>query len=165
VVQDASVTTTDADELERVYRAERDKLWRSLLGFTGSPEMASDAMAEAFAQALRHDGELRRPDRWIWKAAFRIAAGELKERSRSGGQLPEMTYEMEEPARELIAALARLSPKQRLAVVLHDAAGYSAPEVAALIGSTAPAVRVHLVRARRRLRELLEGGDELDAEA
>jgi RNA polymerase sigma-70 factor, ECF subfamily len=66
---------------------------------------------------------------------------------------------MEEPARELIAALRRLSAKQRLAVVLHDAAGYPAGEIAGLIGSTPAAVRVHLVRARRRLRELLEEGD------
>ena len=62
---------------------------------------------------------------------------------------------MEEPARELVASLALLSPKQRLAVVLHDAAGYSAAEVARVIGSSPAAVRVHLMRGRRRLRDLL----------
>ena len=150
---------SDARGLEDLYRAEHDRLWRSLLAFSGSPEVASDAMAEAFAQALRRPDELRDPRRWVWRAAFRIAAGELKTRSRMRGPIPETAYEMEEPARELIAALRRLSAKQRLAVVLHDAAGYPAGEIAGLIGSTPAAVRVHLVRARRRLRELLEEGD------
>jgi RNA polymerase sigma-70 factor (ECF subfamily) len=66
---------------------------------------------------------------------------------------------MEEPARELIAALARLSPKQRGALVLHHAAGYPVKEVAAILGSTTGAVKVHLLRARRHLRELLEDQD------
>jgi RNA polymerase sigma-70 factor, ECF subfamily len=154
-MQDARVSESQI-ALERVYRSERDRLWRSLLAFSASPEIASDAMAEAFAQALRRGGELRDPARWVWRAAFRIAAGELESRWRTGGEMPERAYEAEEPARELIAALARLSTNQRLAVVLHDAAGYRAREVAAVIGSTPAAVRVHLLRARRRLRELLE---------
>jgi RNA polymerase sigma factor (sigma-70 family) len=158
-MQDARVGLSDDRGLEDLYRAEHDRLWRSLLAFSGSPEVASDATAEAFAQALRRPTELRDPRRWIWRAAFRIAAGELKTRSRMRGAMPEAAYEMEEPARELIAALRLLSTKQRLAVVLHDAAGYPAGEIAAVIGSTPAAVRVHLMRARRRLRELLEEDD------
>jgi RNA polymerase sigma-70 factor (ECF subfamily) len=154
-MQDARVDEA-RDALERVYRSERDRLWRSLLAFSGSPEIASDSLAEAFAQLLRRGDQVRDPVRWVWRAAFRIAAGELKARSRTGGAMPETAYEMEQPARELVAALARLSSKQRLAVVLHDAAGYPAGDVARLIGSTPAAVRVHLMRARRRLRELME---------
>jgi len=43
--------------------------------------------------------------------------------------------------------------------VLHDYAGYPASEIASIIGSTAPAVFVHLSRARKRLRTLLEVDD------
>jgi RNA polymerase sigma-70 factor (ECF subfamily) len=67
----------------------------------------------------------------------------------------EVSYAMEEPARELVQALSRLSPKQRAAVVLHHAAGYPLKDVAAILGSTVGAVKVHLLRGRRRLRELL----------
>ena len=45
-------------------------------------ELASEAMAEAFAQALGRGAAVAPPDRWIWRTAFRIAAGELKERRR-----------------------------------------------------------------------------------
>ena len=71
----------------------------------------------------------------------------------------EASYEMKEPARELLAALQELSPKQRSAVVLHHAGSYSVSEVAAIIGSTSAAVKVHLMRGRRRLRQLLEDDD------
>jgi len=143
-------------DLERLYRDQGGRMWRAVLAFAGDPEVASDAVAEAFAQALRRGEEIRDPERWLWRASFRIAAGELKDRNRSMPMVSEGAYEIEEPARELVAALAKLSEKQRGAVVLHHAAGYPATEVAQIIGSTPTAVRVHLMRGRRRLRELLE---------
>ncbi len=60
---------------------------------------------------------------------------------------------------DLLAALSKLSPKQRGAVILHHYAGYPVKEVAAMLGSTSAAVRVHFVRGRKRLRELLEEHD------
>ncbi|HJP65117.1 MAG TPA: sigma factor-like helix-turn-helix DNA-binding protein [Actinomycetota bacterium] len=60
----------------------------------------------------------------------------------------------------LISSLRRLSPSQRAAVILHHYAGYSTKEVAALIGSTNAAVKVHLSRGRKRLRKWLEANDE-----
>jgi RNA polymerase sigma-70 factor (ECF subfamily) len=67
---------------------------------------------------------------------------------------------MEEPARDLVVALSALSERQRASVVLNDAAGFSAREVAKIVGSTEAAVRVHLVRGRRRLRDLLKDDDD-----
>jgi RNA polymerase sigma-70 factor (ECF subfamily) len=66
---------------------------------------------------------------------------------------------MPEPTVDIIRALRALSQKQRAAVVLHYYAGYSTRETAALIGSTPPAVGVHLQRARTRLRALLQEDD------
>jgi RNA polymerase sigma factor (sigma-70 family) len=158
-VRDGPAGVRRHEEIERLYREQGSRMWRALLAFTADPEVASDAVAEVFAQALRRGGEIRDPERWVWRAAFRIAAGALKERRREApGVEEEGSYEMEEPARELVAALAKLSAKQRAAVVLHHAAGYPVNDVAHLIGSTSAAVRVHLMRGRRRLRELL--GDE-----
>jgi RNA polymerase sigma factor (sigma-70 family) len=115
-------------------------------------------MAEAFAQALRGGDSIRAPLPWVWKASFRIAAGELKSRDRWRELVAAQETAAPQPdssAAELVAALARISPKQRAAVVLHHYAGYPVKEVAEIIGSTAPAVKVHLSRGRKRLRELL----------
>ena len=147
-------------DLERLYREEGARMWHAVLAFAGDPEVASDAVAEAFAQALRRGDAIRDPERWIWRTVFRVAAGQLHERRRDDRFEDEGSYELEEPARELVAALARLSPKQRAAVVLHHAVGYPLNEVAAILGSTTGAVKVHLHRGRRRLRELLEEEDD-----
>jgi RNA polymerase sigma-70 factor, ECF subfamily len=70
------------------------------------------------------------------------------------------SYEMEEPARDLVVALGALSERQRAAVVLHDAAGYPAREIARIVESPEAAIRVHVMRGRRRLRDLLRELDD-----
>lgn len=145
-----------ATQIELIYREQGDKLWRSLMFTFGDSEVASDAVAESFAQAIRRGAALTDPGAWVWKAAYRIAAGEMK-RMRSGTELPEdLEYEMPEPAVDLFRALQKISVKQRAAVVLGDYAGYTNREIATIIGSTPSAVGVHLHRARRALRRYLE---------
>jgi RNA polymerase sigma-70 factor, ECF subfamily len=156
---DVRVDAGRRGELERLYQEERGQMWRAVLAYSGDPEVASDAVAEAFAQALRRGDEIRSLDRWLWRTVFRIAAGELKERGRRSVDHGERAYEMDDLARDLIEALAKLPQRQRAAVVLHHAAGYPAKEIARIIGSTTPGVHVLLSRARKRLRELLETHD------
>jgi RNA polymerase sigma-70 factor (ECF subfamily) len=134
-------------------------MWRALMLYTRDPEITSDAVAEAFAQALARGDALRAPDRWIWKVAFRVADGQLKERRRDEPPGAAPTVEMDDETRDLAEALERLSPRQRASIVLHYIGGYRQREVAALIGSTTAAVGVHLHRGRARLRTLLENDD------
>jgi RNA polymerase sigma-70 factor (ECF subfamily) len=55
----------------------------------------------------------------------------------------------------VIDALRRLSPNQRAAVVLRYEADLSVEEVARRMGTAQATVRVHVLRGRRRLQELL----------
>jgi RNA polymerase sigma factor (sigma-70 family) len=159
-MEDTRVAEDSRTALERIYREHGDRLWRSVLLFSGEPDVASDAVAEAFAQALRRGAELRSPDRWVWRTAFRIARGMLKERRRMSPDPPELAYEMPLGAVELMADLGRLSPMQRAVIVLHYYGDLPVRQTAALLGSTQAAVRVHLHRARRRLKALLEDRDD-----
>lgn len=158
VVQDAPVKTEGG--LERLYREDGARLWRALVAFSGNREVASDAVSEAFAQALDRGDDLRDPQRWIWRAAFRIAAGELKDRGRFRAPGVDPGYEMEEPPWRLVAGLARLSPNQRAALVLHYYAGYTTKEIAGILGASAATVRVHLSQGRKRLSRTLEEPDD-----
>jgi RNA polymerase sigma factor (sigma-70 family) len=159
VEQDASVTSAYLKGLEQVYREQSAKLWRALVAYTGDREIADDALAEAFAQAIGRGNALRRPERWVWIAAFRIAAGELKAQEHgAAGHEPPAPAEAGE-AVELLDALTRLPPKQRAVLVLHYYGGYKSREIALIVGSTAATVRVHLSAGRRRLRALLEVDD------
>lgn len=142
--------------LERVYRAEGAKMWRALTLHTGNPEVASDAVAEAFAQALRRGDAIARPDRWVWKAAFRLAAGELKRRAHEYTELEGGSYEFPNDTVVLADALERLSPMQRGSIILRYYGRYTSGEIASILGSSSAAVRVHLFRGRRRLAELME---------
>ncbi len=148
------------DEFERLYREEGDRLWRALVGYSGDPDIASDAVAEAFAQALSGRDRIRSPSAWIWHVAFRIASGQLQERSRIGRSATEPSYELPEPIDHVITALAQLSPNQRLAIVMHDYADRPTDEVARALNVSRATVFVHLSNGRKRLRRLLEGSRE-----
>ena len=153
--------SASTDRFEAAYRQEGPRLWRALLVFTADRELASDALAEAFAQALAGGSRVRDPVAWTWRAAFRIAAGALKERgSIDDLAVPDRSYDVPEPLWDVFGALAKLSPNQRLAVVLHDYADRSTDEVAAVLGASRATVHVHLSQGRRRLRRLLEVEDE-----
>jgi RNA polymerase sigma factor (sigma-70 family) len=154
------VAVTAQEAADRAFREHGPKLWRSLLAFTGDPELASDAMAEAYAQLLARGAAVETHDRWVWRTAFRIAAGDLKDRRRRTADVAAVeTYEMPEPALDLIRALGRLSPNQRAVAVLRLYVDLPTREVARILGITQATVRVHLSQARRRLRELLEESD------
>jgi RNA polymerase sigma-70 factor (ECF subfamily) len=96
----------------------------------------------------------------VWKTAYRLTAAELKRRAANPRLAVDDYVLPEEPAWELRAALARLSPMQRAAVILHYYARHPARDVARIVGSTPAAVWVHLSRGRRRLRQMLEEADE-----
>jgi RNA polymerase sigma-70 factor, ECF subfamily len=149
-------------EIEQLYRDQGMRLWRALVLTTASPDMADDAVAEAFAQALRRGRQLRNPAAWVWRAAFNIAAGEMKERRRVipldvGVEVAAVVPDVS-PERliDLVWALARLTHRQRVAVVLADYAGWSHRQIAGVLGASVATVGVHIHRARGRLRELLQ---------
>ncbi|MDR9451483.1 MAG: sigma factor-like helix-turn-helix DNA-binding protein [Acidimicrobiia bacterium] len=154
----ATVTATQAD-LEDVYRHHGTRLWRAVFAYAQDRHVADDAVAEAFAQALRRGSAIQSPEKWVWKAAFRIAAGHLQERRRSVPLMEVGSVRNPEPAWELLTALRQLPQQQRACVVLHYYGGYNTAEISRMVGSTSAAVRMQLTRGRRRLQQLVEGGE------
>jgi RNA polymerase sigma-70 factor (ECF subfamily) len=160
VVED--VVTIAQTDLERVYREEGPRLWRAVLAYSGDRELASDAVAETFAQALARASAIHDARLWVWRTAFRIAAGELKDRRRRiGVDTSDGSYELGGDRSELVSALSKLSPNQRAALVLHYYADRSTKQIAVILGMSAATVRVHLSQGRKRLRSILE--EEPDA--
>ena len=145
--------------VEELYRSEGARLWSAVRGYTGDRHISDDAVAEAFAQLLRRGDEVRDPKAWVWTTAFRLAARELQQRRANLPNPPDRPYEPAAPDERVLAAIRRLSDRQRAAVILHYYADRPVKEIADLLGSTTAAVSVHLFRARRNLRQLL--GDDL----
>ena len=150
-----------------VYDEVSAPLWRAVLAWSASTDVADEAVAEGFAQLLRRGPEVRDPAAWVWRATFRLAAGDLQRRRARQGDAAAVPEGMVGPvdrlpddAVDLVRALARLSEQQRSCVVLVDVAGHTAPSAAAVLGTSAATVRVQLMRARRRLRDLLTDPEE-----
>ena len=147
---------TAASDVEAVYRAEGDRLWRALYAFSGDEEVASDAVSEAFAQAIRRRAAIRDLRAWVWRAAYRLAAGDLKHRSRLvHGSTPTLLVSDSYGESGLVEALAGLTSQQRIAVVLFYYADLPVLDIAQRTGMNPIAVRAHLSRGRKRLRTLL----------
>jgi len=152
----ARATDASKSAVEALYRTHGDRIWRAVLAYTQDPEVTSDAVAEAFAQVLVRGDAVQSPIRWVWRSAFRIAAGMLEERTRSIALVETESYEMPASRGELVASLATLPAKQRAALILFYYADYPISQIADILRSNALAVRVNLSRGRKRLGRILE---------
>lgn len=177
----ARTTASWTSRVRSTYVEVREPLWRSILGWSGSVEVADEAVAEAFAQLLRRgEGaeEVRDPAAWVWRSAHRIASGELARRGDEATRTvrldlagrtdrsvrPARTHDDGVPgsARAVIELLGSISEQQRQCVVLVDLAGHTAVSAAEVLGTSPETVRTQLARARRRLRtELARPTEEL----
>lgn len=151
-----------SNDVEAVYRAQHRRLWRSLLSYTCDPEMASDAESEAFTQAMRRGEQIADVSAWVWRAAFRIAAGMLAARSQDQAMVARLSAEptLERSLLDFLALLGDLSEQQRACVALRYTGGFSASEIADMLGTSPGTVRVQLHRAHSALRaSRAVGGD------
>jgi RNA polymerase sigma factor (sigma-70 family) len=159
-VMESAVAVIDArTDIEALYRADGDRLWRAIYAFASDPDIASDAVAEAYAQLIRRGAAVRDPAAWVWRAAFRIARGALQARrfdataaSTSPGE-SDVSDTYADP--DLLAAIRALPEGQRAAVILFYYADLPIGRIAERLGSNSLAVRANLSRGRRRLRDLL----------
>lgn len=152
--------------VEALYRADADRLWRAVYAYAGDQDVASESVAEAFAQALRRGPAVRDPAAWTWRSAFKIAAGALKARRLGERQQAGPLEHADRSAAadryadpDLDAALRQLPDAQRAAVVLYYYADLPVGAIASRLGSNQLAVRANLSRGRRRLQQLLGDDD------
>lgn len=149
-------------DFDAVWREISSQLWRSIYAYAGgSREVADDAVVEAFARAMEQDGVIDDPKAYISRIAFRVAAADMKLRSRHVEHVDEVAVDGPRVG-ALVDALRHLSPSQRAAVYLHYEADLPVRQVASLMGTSPAAVKVHLMRGRRRLAVLLREIDDDD---
>jgi RNA polymerase sigma-70 factor (ECF subfamily) len=96
-----------------------------------------------------------RRNRWMLPIEEQGIAGEALD-PVAGQPSPEARALAAERRRQMSAALARLPERQRAVFVLSQEQGYSSREVSAITGIKESTVRVHLFRAIRKLRSLLQ---------
>jgi RNA polymerase sigma-70 factor (ECF subfamily) len=146
---------------DALYAEVGPRLWRAVLAYTGGRlDLADDVVAEAFARTLERGSAVRRREAYVYRVAFRLAAAELR-RSPTVDRIPEVFVWDDPGLVELFHAFRHLSPGQRAAVYLRYEADLPVDQVARLMGTSSGAVRIHLLRARRKLAVLLGGDDDV----
>ena len=143
-----------------------DTVYRLALCRTQSSADTEDVYQEVFLRLWKQPSEDWAGERvkaWLIRTTLNCCADLHRFRLRrpvlSLEEVPELAQPDDE-ARELWAAVARLPEKLRTAIHLHYAEGYSAEEIAGLLGIPAATVRTRLHRGRKQLKILLGGSDD-----
>jgi RNA polymerase sigma-70 factor (ECF subfamily) len=176
----------DAEAFERVARDCSPRLFRLALQLTGRHEDAEDLVQETLVRALPalrgFEGRAALLT-YLTRALTNLWKNRLRSRSRSrspimawlrpSGRPPSDSGPRPEPpdgaptaldrleaadrAVRVRAAVARMDPDRRLALLLRELEGMSYEEIAGITRVPVGTVRSRLARAREELRELLGG--------
>jgi RNA polymerase sigma-70 factor (ECF subfamily) len=162
----------DPDAFATLVGRHRDRLWAVALRTMRNPEDAADALQDAYIAAFRRAGSFRgdaRVTTWLHRVVVNACLDRLRAlRSRTAEPLPEdldRAARFGEPAEDPIeagqqradvtAALGRLNPDQRAALVLVDMQGYSVEEAATILRCAPGTVKSRCARGRAKLVPLL----------
>jgi RNA polymerase sigma-70 factor, ECF subfamily len=154
-------------EFEVFFEREKERLLRMLCVITGSLTEAEDLAQEAFTRVFERwetvramqdpAGYLHRTAMNVFRGHYRRARLALK---RAIGLAPEQDVFKPVEDRDLAAhVLASLSPRQRAALVLTEALGYSGEEAGQLLGIRASTVWALTHQARGALAGTTEAID------
>ncbi len=156
----------------------QQRLFASMIHFTGQVEEAEDVAQEAFVQSFRKLHTFQGASSfytWLYRIAFNIAASRKRkhrptaslEQRRQDGDEPaqnektiSLDLERAEDAQQLWDALGMLSEEHRRIMVLREMEGCDYDSIAELLDVPVGTVRSRLHRARMQLRNLLKDSFE-----
>jgi len=160
---DVDDTARTSASFEDFFDQERDRLYRALWLVTRNRFEAEELTQEAFVRVLeRWDriAEMNDPRAYLFRTAmnaFRTSYGRaILAAKRTMRVVPADDAIAEVDERDAtVRALARLSPRQRAAVVLTDLLGFRSEEAARMLGIRASTLRMHASRAHAALKETM----------
>ncbi len=161
----------DSDAFAVIVRRYQARFLRLAGGALTDAASAQDVVQETFIKAYTRLNQYR-PETsfpsWLYTVFSNCLKDDLRRRKRQGGLLDRLRdyllieYETPEPEPEtpdtswIRPALSQLSEKQRICVLLRDIEQMEMSKVAEKLGINETTVRVHLMRGRKKLREIYE---------
>jgi RNA polymerase sigma-70 factor (ECF subfamily) len=169
----------DPSAFAELVESHQQRLYRFLLRTTNQPELAEDAVQDAFVRVLKNIDrfdERYRFSTWLFTIARRLLlnslqkkrpvnAGDWLEAASSG--VMQFSQETDDPSeREFAAeildgAMESLTPHQREIVILYHHKGKTVHQVAEHLGMPEGTIKSHLHRARRRMRDWMSSSDSM----
>lgn len=154
------------DEQMRSIVAENGPcVWRLALTQLRSRADAEDIYQEVFLRLIRHEPQFEsqaHQKAWFIRVTVNCCKDLMKKRHRRDLRLEDWDQLPDQPAGNsaLYLALDQLSEKQRLMIHLYYFENYKTEEIARMLEMNASTVRSTLKRARKRMKDLMEGGFE-----
>ncbi len=152
-----SASKVDPVAFEAAVRPHYDNLVRRLVLVLGDPDDAQDIAQDAYLKAYRSWSRFDGSDvrAWLYTIALRLAFNQLRGRRRWLAALhrvePRGWADPSDP--DLWAALRRLDPRTRSALLLNVVDGYTQREIAVMLSVPEGTVASWLSRCRASLRE------------
>jgi RNA polymerase sigma factor (sigma-70 family) len=154
-------------QFERMYRRHAGDVYRYALAVLRNPSDAEDVTQTTFMNAYRAFTQGERPQtpkNWLIAIAHNVCRQRFRQAARRPSEV-ELNEDLAEAfvAEESIAvediqrALGHLAFNQRAALVMRELEGRSYAEIAEILEVSVAAVETLIFRARRALREQLEG--------
>jgi len=148
---------------EDFYETERLRLFRVLALVTGNRQETEDVVQEAFLRIWNRWEVVRdyeNPAGYLYRTAVNLVLGRHRRmavaaRHLGARLLAHDPLDAVDARDEIGRALARLTPRERAALVLTDLLDLPAKEAAAAMGIRDSTVRVLAARARERLRSVM----------
>lgn len=147
-----------------LYRKHADDLTRFATGLVG-PHNAADVVSEAVLSCLssKRWADARDKRSYLYRSVYNKAA-EFHRSTRRRRRREELTAQSEhldspEVSPEVLAAVSRLSVRQRAVVFLAYWEDHDPATIAQLLDISEGAVRSHLARGKSRLKEALNAND------
>jgi RNA polymerase sigma-70 factor (ECF subfamily) len=154
--------SNEQTEFADFFEASWDPCLRAVVAVVGSPQLAEDQVAEAFARAFaswRKVGRHPAPRAWVVRTALNTGASWWHRRNR---ELPLADHDVTAPgdpgdgvSAGLLAALQRLPARQREVIALRVFLDLDIETIARQLDIAPATVRVHLSRAVAALRQLV----------
>jgi RNA polymerase sigma-70 factor (ECF subfamily) len=158
-------TTSEPLSFELFFEAEARALFRRLCAVTGNAAEAEEIMQEAFLALWERWDRISRiddPTGYLYRTAMNVFRKRARRallavrRAIAPAPDPEPFSQIDEQ-RDLVTALAGLTPRQRAALVLTDVLDYSSEEAGRALGIRPATVRGLASRARDALRSEMGG--------
>lgn len=144
-------------EAERLVRTYSDLILRLSFTYLKNTEDAKDICQTVFLRLLEKPREFQSPEHeraWIIRTAVNVCKDQLK--SSWHRTTVDLSAASEAEEGSLWAAVALLPPKYRTVIYLYYYEGYSANEIAQMLGEKPATVATRLSRGRDKLRIQLE---------
>jgi RNA polymerase sigma factor (sigma-70 family) len=152
---------------EAFFEAERPRLFRALLLITRNSHDAEEIMQEAFVKVWERWGRIRSmddPTGYLYRTAMNGHRSALRRALRAAKRAVSPTpaedpFIAVETRDEALRSLAKLTPRQRAAVIMTELLGFGFEESAVAMGIRPGTVRVLVSQARATLREARRADD------